>query len=257
LLLPTSTWAFTHTEQSSPKITFAAWINYATINNSFMQIPMGGTSDTTLANRPTFNELGITNTTNYNLSIQANWEVWGLYGMYNYNRPQGQTILTKPLFTHALTFPAGTLVTASTAFDLYRLGLTYNLSSSDKWQFYPLVEGTLLVFDYQLKSNTAFTQRNFNQATVRFGIGGKYYFTPKFMWDFELATSIPRMINLNVQTANTHLGYTILATPSQTTSIFAGIAYTHIDFKDRQTTPNHIRLIEWPSSEIGLRVTLL
>lgn len=259
LLLMLMLWATTTKANNiSPSISFAAWVNYANINYSFIQIPAGGAPGSTSANRPTFDQLGIKNNTNYNIRIHANWDVWGVYSMYNYNRPKGHSVLSQNLLTHSLYLPAGTAVSANTRFDLYRLGLTYNLALSNKqWQIYPLAEGTLLAFNYNLQSSAATTQRGFNQATVRFGIGGKYHFTPKLVWDFEVASSIPRMLNLDVKTANTHLDYSIFQTQSQSTSIFAGIAYTRIDFTDRQTVPNHICLVEWPSSEIGLQVTLL
>lgn len=254
LLLPTTLLAAT--DNNSAQISLTAWINYASINNGYMQIPIGGTPGTSSIDRPTFGELGINNTTNYNFEIAADWRNWGLYGIYNYNHPSRSAVLAQSLTTHGVTIPAATAINTDTKFDLYRIGLKYTFNLlNDRWQIYPLVEAAILNFNYEIQSAPATTSRRFNQATPRLGVGGKYFFTPTFYWDFELASSIG-ISNLSIQTGNTHLGYTIFANKSQNANLFTGITYTRINFQDSQTMPNHINYAAWPGAEIGLRVTI-
>ncbi len=237
-------------------VTILGYYGYAPLSG-FMQIPIGGGPGTSSIDRPKFNEIGINHSNLGNGAILFDWRGLGIYGMYQYNRPDGSKVLTQNLMSHGVFIPAGTNLNVSTEFDLYRAGVYYKFYLlNDRLIIYPMAEATVLDFSYRfsaplIPANT----RHFTQITGRLGVGGEYDFTKTLALVAHAVSSIPDATNLDVVTANADLKYTFFTSQYISTSIFGGIAYQYIDFKDSQRLPNHIKLNMGPIGEVGLAVT--
>ncbi len=221
--------------------------------NGFVQIPDGGRIGTSSPRRPTFSELGIHHSNNYDFEAGINWDNISLYGGYQYIRPHGSATLDETVITHGKTIQAGSNVSANLKFDWYRLGSKYNFYLlQNKLILAPLAEADVLNFGYNIPD--FIEPRKFNSVAVRIGLYGAYYFKSQFFVDAKIASSIP-ILNLNIVTAEAKLNYTFFNKTHVAPSIFIGFEFNYLNFEDQQTFPNHIQFNQ-PMILAGLSIKL-
>lgn len=223
----------------------------------FIQIPTGGKPGTTSSNRPTLNELGINNFNPfYQIGLLLGWQQSGWYGEYQNSKSHANATLTQDLITHNFFLPAGTAITTTNRYDLYRLGYYRRyLFCAKRFLVAPEVEITAFNFDYHFNAPAQVRGRSFCPMTARFGVGGEYLLNTYLSVIFNGASSIPSVFNLQIQTANLDLSWNFHPCQRLHTSVYGGIGYQRIDFKDKQEVPNHIEVTQGPIGRVGLRFT--
>jgi hypothetical protein len=80
----------------------------------FLQIPSGGGSGTTSNERPKFHEIGINQAPIGDVSLGLEWDNNAIYAGARLVRLSGKNTLSSTLISNGTTFPAGSLVSAST-----------------------------------------------------------------------------------------------------------------------------------------------
>lgn len=251
-----TSYAFNARDWLPQQVTILGYYGYTPLSG-YTQIPIGGGPGTSSIDRPKLDEVGIDNSNLGNGAILIDWNGLGIYSMYQYNRPDGSKVLTQNLISHGVFIPAGTNLKVSTEFDLYRAGIYYKFYLlNDRLIMYPIIEATILDFVYRFSAPTIpANTRHFTQITGRVGVGGEYGFTQKIALLIHAVSSIPDVTHLDVVTANADLKYTFFTGKNIAASIFGGVGYQYIDFKDSQRLPNHIRLNMGPIGEVGLAIT--
>jgi hypothetical protein len=233
----------------------AGFANYSPVSG-FVQIPTGGISGSASSERPTFDELGVNNSWFYDLDLGAHWQKFGIYGGYEYNRLNGSNTLSSQLITHGITIPANTKIDTTTKFDWYHLGFSYDFDFySSRLTLSPEIEFALLNFSYYFKTPAVDSSRAFNAGTIRIGAMGNYRFTPRIALIVDLVTSVPGVTNLNILTATAKLAFDVYQNKETKASLLVGTGITRIDFEDKQTLPNHMRLVMAPMVITGLAVS--
>ena len=224
--------------------------------SGYLQIPRGGSPLTSTQKRPTCEELGINRLNNnifFQLGIKSVWDPFGIYIDYQHNHPVGSTTLTSDLLTHGVIFPAGTPLSTHATFDLYQVGLNRRFKICNNFALYPEAEIAFFSFSYREVSIVQSTDRAFGLVTQRIGLRGEYAFNCYLMLSVDVAASIPFLSDLQLRTARTDLNFNIYTSQCTRTTLFMGVGYEYIDFKDGQVFPNHVHIEYQPIGYIGLK----
>lgn len=218
----------------------------------FIQIPKAGMPGSTTPHRPTLNELGINNNSDFDIEAGANWQRIGVYAGAQILRMKKTATLGSALITHNILIPAGSTVNTKLRLDWYRFGGYY------KFFFYhnrfivkPKAEMDLWNFSYRITNFNVL--RKFWQFAFRLGVDTDYYFTKRLYFSANAAVSVP-VTYLQIITVDGKLNYQLKSWKKVMPVLFAGINYTHIDFEDRQNMPNHINYTSWPRVLLGFKL---
>lgn len=226
--------------------------NFAPLSG-FIQVPAGGTPGTSSIEKPTFNQLGLTQTSFYQLGFEYDNDWLGFYGQYQHLRPAGHEYLNENITTHGIFLPKNTSVASDNKFDLYRVGINHRFFLSDKFVLAPELEITSLHFAYEFATPILHSSRAFHSMTERLGLEVEYYLSKSIYLSGNAATSIPKTSNLQVQTANADVNFKIAKNKDFETTVFTGVGYEKIHFEDKQTLPNNINLVASPMAELGIK----
>lgn len=224
--------------------------------NGFFQVPAGGRPGTSSSQQPSFGELGITQSTFYQLGFDYDSTLLGIYGQYQHLRPKAHDTLDQNVTTHGIYLPAGSSVASDNKFDLYRLGFDHKFYYlNNDLDIYPEIELTGLHFAYNFTTPNVASTRSFHSMAERVGFGADYRLNSNVYFSGNVATSIPSLSNLQVQTANVDANVSVFKTKVVDTIVYAGVGYEKIHFTDKQALPNDISLIASPMAEVGLKFT--
>lgn len=236
-------------------VSFYAYDNIANVNG-FIQIPSGGKPGTSSSQRPTFSELNLNKLTYAQFGFTSDWDLFGIYGEYQFIRPTTDSILNQTITTHSLTIPAGTRIQTDSKFDLYRLGINHKFYfMDDRLTLYPALELTGVDFSYQVKTPTQTTTRAFRRGTIRIGGGADYKVNQYLTLSANAATSIPGISGLQLQTANVDATINLFKVNQMQVALVTGLGFEHIEIKDNQELPNHARLNLSPIAHIGFKIS--
>jgi len=164
--------------------------------------------------------------------------------------------LDQTIVTHGITLPAGTSVGSDNKFDLYRLGFDHKFYFfNNDLDVYPEIELTGLHFSYRFYSPGIDSTRAFHSMTERLGVGSDYHLNRFVYLSGNVASSIPSLSNLQVQTAKVDVNWNVYKMRDVQTTLYTGVGYERIQFKDKQTFPNDIKLTAAPTAELGIKFT--
>jgi hypothetical protein len=222
----------------------------------FMQVPEGGQPGTSSPQRPTFDELGIHDTTFYDVALDVRWRQLDFFAGAQFIGFDSSGTLTAPLVSHGVRFAAGDPFETQDRFDWYGLGLGWRFDLLEKrLVLTPKIEGALLDFSYDLSSGAAAAQRSYTKGCVRLGIGADYRWARVISFQLEGAASIPISNTPQIAALVATARFDLL--PSSRTvkpALFLGGGWEWIDYEDNQTLPNHIRADLGPFLSAGFSV---
>ena len=227
--------------------------------NGFLQIPSGGGSGTTSNERPKFHEIGINQAPIGDVSLGLEWDNNAIYAGARLVRLSGKNTLSSTLISNGTTFPAGSLVSASTQLDWYGGGYEYRLSYGNKEGAYVLVYPSigfgLLSFDYRLTSPGVFpADRSFSKAAPQ--LGSRLEWSPggPFFLSGEVISSLPFSTLPLLFSTDLTVGYQFWGRADRGARVFLGVGYDMIHSEDNQRVSNHIKANIGPELVVGLRV---
>jgi hypothetical protein len=221
----------------------------------YLQIPSGGNPLTSFIERPTLQELGIPRFKHnfFQVGIKTTWQPYAFYLDYQYNHPIATQALSSDLLTHGMLFPANTFVHTKSHLDLYQLGVQRYFPIRRDFVIYPEVGFALLAFGYSMDACYQQTQRAFRQVTERIGVGTNYFFNRYLAFSFKAATSLPYLANFQLRTAQAEINFNLGITRHIHSTLFTGLGYEKIEFKDHQSCPNHIKVLLLPIGCAGIK----
>lgn len=235
---------------------FMAYIsgNWAPLSG-YLQIPAGGVPGSSSIARPRLSEIGINQSPFFETGAVFDSGILGIYGIYQYLRPTGNRILDQNITTHGINIIQGTSISTDNKFDLYRIGIFHSFGLFN-FSIYPELEGTLLNFNYQISTPAVATSRGFNSLTFRVGLGASLQLTSFVGFMASAETSIPNVMNLQVQTAKAEVDFTVYQQLMFQLKLFGNVGYERIYFEDHQTLPNKIDVRAFPVVAVGIRTLI-
>jgi len=223
----------------------------------YVQTPAGGNPGTTSHNRPTFNELGIHTAPMLDALVTAGWGSHDLYGGVRLIQLSGTNRLDQQLVTHAVTFPADTVVGSNVQLNWYRIGYAH------RWLFRhdhvtlridPAIEAVIFDFNYSIAGGGQSTSRMYMKSNVRFGLRTVWSPHPRISLSGDVFESVPipgQPMILSLQALG---NYRIWGTHNRGGTVSLGIGYDQLNHHDLQTVPNHIHAVIGPFLLAGLAV---
>jgi hypothetical protein len=226
--------------------------------NGFLQIPKGGGPGTTSNERPKFHEIGINQAPIGDASLGLEWDNHAIYAGARFVRLSGKNTPSSTLISRGTTFPAGSLVSASTQLDWYRGGYKYRFFYGNEEgayvSLYPSIGFGLLNFDYRLTSPGVLpADRNFSKGAPQLGLRLEWSPGGSFFISGEVTSSLP-FSTLLLFSTNLTVGYQFWGSADRGARVFLGVGYEVIRYEDNQRVPNHINVAIGPELVIGFRL---
>ncbi|MDF1660775.1 MAG: hypothetical protein P1V97_03330 [Planctomycetota bacterium] len=248
-----------------PQLKLSYRITQAPVSG-FVRVPKGGQVGSSSFRRPNFSELGITRAQVPEFGISGRMSgAHGFYLSYKEIRLGASGVLTSPLISQSVQFPAGEPLKSDLSFTLIRLGYSYAL---DLYQDEEEGESVLLTLrfgalylrsDIQIEGREGReVDRNYGQSNLELGFMLRWQMSKKFAV-YTDASYFPVY-----QSHHGHPGrlaleigadYTFYETPVFKLGLEIGVGYESIQFLDDQDVPNRIELRLGPSLTVGLSLS--
>ncbi len=254
ILYPVTNMANTMHYSSTQQDQFSIWGNYVFGPiNGFEQIPSGGREVSTTQEKPTFSQLGIRQ--------HGLWEggahVWikkclQISTSAQLLKMRSDTVLNEPLISHDIDFPAGSHLSTVSDYDIYHLDFGSFWQASNKIRLNGLAGAALLHFNYQINSGSLSTSRHFNHISPEVIIESIYLIQPRIDWRLHASSTVPSISDFSEQDVNSEIRYypAIHRFPHVALMVKTGCLF--INFKDKQSTPNHMKVNFGPYIGIGV-----
>lgn len=228
-----------------------------------LQTPSGGEPATTSPNRPTLSEIGIHSESLYDARLDLAYNNEGFVAIARFAQFSGSATLDDTLISQAENFPAGTHVSSDVQLNwyefMYRHRFAFFNDDAGRPQFAvdPAVGVALFDFSYKLHSAAARVDRSYLKLTPQLALDADWYppiLDHHFWLDLHLEAScapspLPQLF-VEELTEN----YRLLDISGATFDVFAGVQFDQMNYKDNQSTPNHIRADFGPLGIAGLRL---
>jgi len=250
---------WTHFEVEREKgfhLNFDASGSYGPISG-YMQTPLGGAPGSTSDKRPKFDELGIDTMTMVNLSLWAGLDSHYIYGSAHLVDLSGKNTLDEELIFHGREYPVGTRVKSDVNLSWYDIGYQYNIyfgKEGTKLLIAPTVAYTLWDFSTELKSNNGKNSRSYIKGTPRLGLELEWFPLNRLSVSGKAIGSLPLNNMPHIYTVGLVGKYNLLDINRFKISLFMGVEYDWIDFKDSQTVPNQVKANMGPLGLFGAEI---
>ncbi|HEX8522575.1 MAG TPA: hypothetical protein VF669_09990 [Tepidisphaeraceae bacterium] len=229
----------------------------------YVQTPSGGEPGTSSIRRPRFSEIGINDANLYDIRATGSYEGYGLVGDAEFVRLSGAQRLRQTLISQAVTFPAGTRVSADVQLDWYeiayrhRFALWQSPSGRPQIELFPSIGVAIFDFAYTLDAAAGpSVDRSYLKLAPDVGVeatwrpgGGHFSLALRLQGTPVIAPPFPVRF-IEELTAD----YQLLSTRTTDLDVFAGIAFQQMGYQDDQTLPNRIRADFGPLATAGLRI---
>jgi len=224
----------------------------------YVQTPAGGHPGSTSSKRPTFNELGFNTISIYDGyvgTISARHEL--LFGA-QLVRLSGKSTLSKDLTSQNKNFNSGEIVDADITLDWYRVNYLYHYKTLDVLGKKMIISpgAGLVLFDFHYKLTGA--EDTVDRAYLKIGgrLGGEinWILTDDLNLKAQAFGSIPIPNTPSILSLELQCQYKLWKGRNFNSKLVAGIAYNRIDYEDKQTVPNHIRVGMGPLVQVGLNI---
>src|SRR5436190_18656615 len=174
-----------------------AWL-YGPVSGH-VQIPSGGRSGTSSADRPTFGEIGINTASIFDAEATAAIRDHGLYLGGQWVRLSGERNLEQSLVSQGNTFLVGSRVKSDVQLDWYRIGYRYRIQRGDEagvelphTEIYSRLGAAILDFHYELDGPGAGdVDRSYVKAAPQMGVEMEWHATDRFSLAGELTSTLP------------------------------------------------------------------
>ena len=225
--------------------------------SGYTQTPAGGQPGTSSSHRPTFGEMGIHDTSVYDVGFNAAWHNEEVQIAGQFIRPSGSDTLSSDLESHGKFFAAGTQVSSDVQLDWYRLAYRHRFDIP-QWNLTlrPSVGAAFWAFDYHLSGGGASASRSYIKVAPQAGIDAEWRpGNGPFSIDLNLIGSLPITPPLpQIHVEELTGGYRLVHKGKLDVSARAGVAFEQIRYEDDQTLPNHIKADLGPMIVVGFEV---
>lgn len=225
--------------------------------NGYTQTPLGGALSSTSDKRPKFDELGINTMTMVNLSLSGGIDSHYVYGAAHLVDLSGKNTLNENLMFHGRQYPAGTRVNSNVNLSWYEIGYQYNIHFGKEQMslnIAPTVAFDLWDFSTELESNGGRDSRSYIKGTPRLGLVFEWFPVKRFSASGKAIASLPFDNLPHIYTVGLIGKYHLLDKDRMKISLFMGVEYNQIDFKDSQTEPNRVKANMGPLGLIGAEI---
>ena len=229
--------------------------------DGYLQTPRGGRPGSSSRKRPTLDELGIDAIGSGELRGSLGWGAHALSGSARITPISRQRTLGSSLVSQNTVFPQGAPVDLKARLDLYRIGYRYRLLLADgrgtTLRIEP--EAGLLLFDFRYKLNDlsgGIADRSYMKGAIRLGTEILWNRGGRFSAGLRLGGSIPLRSAPFVLSAQGYGAFRLWRWAGSEGEAMAGVGGDHLDYKDGQELPNHIRATRAPFFFLGLRVRM-
>ena len=256
---PMGLFVWTHLEVEREKgfhLNFDASGSYGPISG-YTQTPLGGAPASTSDKRPKFDDLGINTMTMVNLSLSAGLDSHYVYGSAHLVDLSGKSTLDEELIFHGRGYPAGTRVKSDINLSWYDIGYQYNIhfgKERTNLRVAPTVAFTLWDFSAELESNSGRNSRSYIKGTPRVGLEFEWFPVRRFSISSKAIASLPFNNMPHIYTVGLIGKYNLMDINPFKISLFMGVEYSWVDFKDNQTEPNHVKANMGPLGLIGAEI---
>jgi hypothetical protein len=254
---PMSLFGWTHFEaEKGFHLLFDASGSYGPIQG-YAQTPLGGAPSSTSNKRPKFEELGIDMMTMVNLSLSVGKDQHSIYGAVHLVDLNGDGTLDQTLIFHGKTYPASTRIKSDVNLSWYEIGYQYNIhfgKERSSFNIAPTVAFALWDFSTELESGGEKNNRSYMKGTPRIGLNLEWLPWKQFSVSGKAIGSVPLKNTPDIYTLGLTGKYDLLSKDRLKISLFAGVEYNLISYKDSQTVPNHIRAEMGPLGLAGLEI---
>jgi hypothetical protein len=252
-----SLFGWTHLEaEKGFHLGFDASGSYGPISG-YTQTPLGGAPSSASDKRPKFDELGINMMTMVNLSLSGGIDSHYVYSAAHLVDLSGESSLDEKLIFHGKEYLAGTKVKANVKLNWYEIGYQYNIHFGKErmnLRIAPTVAFALWDFSTELESESGKNSRCYIKGTPRVGLDFEWLPWKRFSVSGKAIGSVPLKNAPDIYTIGLTGKYALLSKDRLRISLFAGIEYNQINYKDSQTVPNHIRADMGPLGLAGLEI---
>jgi len=248
-------WAHLETEKGF-HLAFDVSGSYGPVSG-YVQTPLGGAPSSTSNKRPTFDELGIETMTMVNLFLSAGLDSHYIYGSAHLVNLSGTSTLDEKLIFHGKEYPAGTRVKSDIGMNWYDIGYRYNIyfdKERTNLCVAPTIAFTLWDFSTELESNSGRNSRSYIKGTPRLGLDFEWFPAKRFSVSGRAIASLPLNNMPHIYTVGLVGKYNFMEINRLKVSVFMGVEYDWIDFKDNQTEPNHVKANMGPLGLIGAEI---
>jgi hypothetical protein len=248
-------WTYVKAEKGF-HLVFDASGSYGPISG-YIQTPLGGAPSSTSDKRPKFDELGIDMMTMVNLSLSAGLDSHHIYGSAHLVDLSGKSTLDEELIFHGRGYPAGTRVKSDVNLNWYEIGYQYNIHFGKErmnLRMAPTVAFALWDFRTELESNGGKNSRSYIKGTPRLGLDFEWFPAKRFSISGKAIGSLPFNNMPHIYTVGLVGKYNLMDINRFKISLFMGVEYNWVDFKDNQTEPNHVKANMGPLGLIGAEI---
>jgi len=254
---PMSLFGWTHLEaEKGFHVVFDASGSYGPISG-YTQTPLGGAPSSASDKRPKFDELGINMMTMVNLSLSVSKDQHSIYGGAHLVDLSGNGTLDQPLIFHGQGYPTGTSIKSDVNLSWYEIGYQYNIHFGKEqmnFNIAPTVAFALWDFSTELESGGEKNSRSYMKGTPRIGLNLEWFPWKQFSVSGKAIGSVPLKNAPDIYTVGLTGKYHLLSKDRLRISLFAGVEYNLIDFKDSQTEPNRVKANMGPLGLAGLEI---
>ena len=254
---PMSLFGWTHFEaEKGFHLVFDASASYGPISG-YTQTPLGGAPSSASDKRPKFDELGINTMTMVNLSLSGGIDSHYVYGAAHLVDLSGKNTLDENLIFHGRQYPAGTRVNSDVNLSWYEIGYQYNIhfgKERTNFRMAPTVAYTLWDFSTELETNSGRSSRSYIKGTPRLGLELEWFPLRRFSISGKAIGSLPLNNMPHIYNVGLVGKYNLMDISRFKISLFMGVEYDWIEFKDNQTVPNHIKANMGPLGQIGAEI---
>ena len=255
--VPMNLFSWTHLEtEKGFHLAFDASGSYGPIHG-YTQTPLGGAPSSTSDKRPQFDDLGINTMTMVNLSLSAGLDSHYIYGSAHLVDLSGTSTLDENLIFHGKEYPVGTRVKSDVNLSWYDIGYQYNIlfdKGRTNLRMAPTVAFTLWDYSAELESNSGRTSRSYVKGTPRLGLEFEWFPVRRFSITGKGIASIPLNNMPHIYTVGLVGKYHLMDISRLKISLFTGVEYHWVDFKDNQTEPNHVKASMGPLGLVGAEI---
>lgn len=225
--------------------------------DGFLQTPDGGMPGRTDRHRPTFDELGIDSTNNFEFAVNLDKGPAHYYAAATIIGFEETLTLESPLLSQWIQFDTGDRVSADIKMNWYRFGYrrSFTIDSIPKLSY--SLGGDIAAFDfhYQLDSGNKQVDRSYMKAGYRIGMALDYAFNERSTLNLTLYNSLPFPNTVEITTIDLSSHYNLWRRDT-TGSLIFGLSYHRINYQDEQEVPNHIVGEMSPMFRFGFALTM-
>lgn len=221
----------------------------------YVQTPSGGQPGTSSNQRPTLDEIGISDTSIYDVAGIAAYRNEEIYAGFQLIQMSGSATLDQALISRGQTFPAGARVSSDVDLNWYRFGYRhrFTLGSEGEWTLWPSLGATVWDFHYRLRGAGETADRSYTKVNGQLGLEGEW--RPgrgRFGIDGSVLATLPISSLGQIYTEQLVAKYRLIDLDRVGLEGFGGIAFEQMYYDDNQTLPNHVKAEFGPSLIVGL-----